>query len=83
MTVLPVILTSTVKHLHHWLRKSAYDNMSHQASDWAPGKAHTAKPVCNEQPIKLDFNIPKKSRLSWSYRTIKHLPHLAGRTFSI
>ena len=75
MTVLPVILTSAVKHIHHWLHEIAYDDMARQASGWIPDEARIEKKVRNQQPIKLDFDIPKKHRLDWIRRTIHQLPH--------
>jgi len=49
--------------------------MAHQASDWIPEEARTESTVRENQPIKLDFAVPKKSRLSWIRRTIQNLPH--------
>ena len=75
MTVFPAILIEAAKHLHHWLRAIAYDDMARQASGWVPDEARVAKQFQKEQPIKLDFDIPKKHRLNWSHRTIQQLPH--------
>jgi hypothetical protein len=49
--------------------------MARQASGWTPENARIEKAVSNKQPIKLDFEIPKKHRLAWIQRTIHHLPH--------
>lgn len=75
MTVLPFILARTVKHVHHWLREIAYDDMARQASGWIPDEARVERTIHNAQPIKLDFEIPRKHRLAWIHRTIHHLPH--------
>lgn len=75
MTVLPLVLTTAVKHLHHWLRKIAYEDMARQASGWVQGEYRIEKPANPQKPIKLDFGIPKKHRLAWIRRTIHHLPH--------
>lgn len=74
MTVLPLILASVIKHAHHWLREIAYDDMARQASGWIPDEARVESKICNNQPIKLDFGVPKKHRLNWIHRTIHHLP---------
>jgi hypothetical protein len=75
MTVLPLLVTKAVKQIHHWLREIAYDDMARQASGWTPENARIEKTVSNKQPIKLDFDVPKKHRLAWIQRTIHHLPH--------
>jgi hypothetical protein len=75
MTVLPSILTSAVKHIHHWLREIAYDDMARQASGWVPDEARIEKTVYEKPPIKLDFAVPKNHRIGWIQRTIHHLPH--------
>ena len=74
MTVLPSILTSTVKYIHHWLREIAYDDMARQASGWVPDEVRIEKTVYENQPIKLDFSVPKNHRIGWIQRTIHHLP---------
>lgn len=75
MTILPLIITRAVQRAHHCLREIAYDDMAHQASDWIPEQVRIEKTVRNSQPIKLDFEVPKKHRLAWIQRTIHHLPH--------
>ena len=75
MTVLPVFLTKATEQLYYLLREISYDDMARQASGWVPDEARTEKKVRNEQPIKLDFDIPKKHRLNWMHRSIHHLPH--------
>jgi hypothetical protein len=75
MFVFPAILTKAAKRLHHWVRAIAYDDMARQASGWVPDEARGTKPFRKEQPIKLDFDIPRKHRLNWSHRTIQQLPH--------
>ena len=75
MTVLPLILTSAAKHAFHLLREIAYDDMARQASGWIPDEARVENKISNDQPIRLDFNLPKKRRLAWIQRTIHHLPH--------
>jgi len=75
MTILPLIIVLAVKRVHHCLREIAYEDMARQASDWIPEQARIEKPVRNNQPIKLDFAVPKKHRLAWMSRTLKHLPH--------
>ena len=75
MTVLPLFLTTAATHMHHWLRKVAYDDMDRQASGWVQDEHRIAKNVVNQKPIKLDFGVPKRNRLAWIRRTIHHLPH--------
>ena len=36
MFALTAVLNKTAKHLHHWVREIAYDDMARQASDWIP-----------------------------------------------
>jgi hypothetical protein len=75
MTILPPLMTKATKALFQSLRETTYDDMAHQASDWIPEQARTESTVRESQPIKLDFAVPKKSRLAWIRRTIQHLPH--------
>ena len=75
MTILPLLMSKTAKSLFRSLRETTYDDMAHQASDWIPEEARTESAVRENQPIKLDFAVPKKSRLAWILRTIQHLPH--------
>lgn len=75
MTVLPLITTSAMIRFHHWLRKVAYDNMSRQASGWVPNDMRIECTPSQEQPIRLDFEIPKKHRIAWIQRTLHRLPH--------
>ena len=75
MTILPPLMTKAKKALFQSLRKTTYDDMAHQASDWSPKEARIEAVVRESQPIKLDFAVPKKSRLAWIRRTIQHLPH--------
>jgi len=75
MFALPAILNSTAKLIYHRLREVAYDDMARQASDWIPEELRVEKKTDIRKPIELDFNIPKKHRLSWIHRTIHHLPH--------
>jgi hypothetical protein len=75
MTILPLMMTKAAKALFQSLRETTYDDMAHQASDWIPEQARTESTVRESQPIKLDFAVPKKSRLAWIRRTIQHLPH--------
>ena len=75
MTVLPLLATNAVKALFHSLRETAYNDMSRKASDWIPEEARIESTVRESQPIKLDFAVPKKSRLAWIRRTMQHLPH--------
>ena len=75
MIVLPLLITKTAKILIHSVREIAYDDMPRQASDWIPEEARIERPVCDDQPIKIDFAVPKKHRLGWIRRTIQTLPH--------
>lgn len=75
MTVLPLIVTKAAKQIHHWLREIAYDDMARQASGWVQNGHRIEKDSVNRQPIKLDFDVPRKHRLAWIQRTIHHLPH--------
>jgi hypothetical protein len=75
MTILPPLMTKATKALFQSLRETTYADMAHQASDWIPEEARTESTVRENQPIKLDFAVPKKSRLAWIRRTIQHLPH--------
>ena len=75
MTILPLMMINAAKALLQCLRETTYGDMAHQASDWIPEEARTESTVRENQPIKLDFAVPKKSRLSWIRRTIQHLPH--------
>lgn len=74
MTILPILISKTVKHIHHCVREIAYNDMARQASDWIPEEARIEKKVLEQLPIKLDFAVPKKNRLNWIRRTIQHLP---------
>ena len=74
MTILPLMMTKSAKALFQSLRKTTYDDMAHQASDWIPEEARIESPVREKQPIKLDFAVPKKNRLAWIRRSIQHLP---------
>lgn len=64
----------TTRFFHHWLREIAYDDMSHQASDWIPDELRTEAKASRDQPIQLNFGVPKKHRLNWIHRTIDQLP---------
>jgi len=75
MSILPIFIAKATKLLLHTVREIAYDDMSRQASGWIPEEARIERTVINDQPIKLDFNIPKKNRLNWIRRTMHHLPH--------
>ncbi len=75
MTILPLMMTKAAKALFQSLRETTYDDMAHQASDWIPEEARTESTARERQPIKLDFAVPKKNRLSWIRRSIQHLPH--------
>jgi hypothetical protein len=48
--------------------------MSHQASDWIPDELRTEAKASRDQPIQLNFGVPKKHRLNWIHRTIDQLP---------
>ena len=74
MTILPLMMTKAAKALFQSLRKTTYDDMAHQASDWIPEEARIKSSVSEKQPIKLDFAVPKKNRLAWIRRSIQHLP---------
>jgi len=76
MIAVPLILTSAAKHIYHYLHEAAHDDMARQASGWISDEARAAKIIRNnEQPIKLDFGVPKKHRLNWIHRATHHLPH--------
>ena len=75
MSALPLLITSATKHLLHFVREIAYDDMSRQASGWIPENARIVRNTSNNRPIKLDFAVPKKHRLNWIHRTIHQLPH--------
>jgi len=75
MFALTAVLNRTAKHVHHWIREIAYDDMARQASDWIPEQLRVEKKTDTREPIELDFGIPKKHRLDWIRRTIHHLPH--------
>jgi hypothetical protein len=75
MTVLPLILTETAKSIYLWLHEIAHDDMARQASGWITDESRVANKTRSEQPITLDFDIPKKHRLNWIQRTIHQLPH--------
>lgn len=70
MAVLPALMTEISKHFIHTLRDITYDDMARQASGWVPEEARIERAVRKHQPIKLDFAVPKKSRLAWVRRTI-------------
>ena len=74
MTILPILVSKTVQHIHHYVREIAYSDMARQASGWVPDEARIEKKAINQLPIQLDFAVPKKNRLSWIRRTIPHLP---------
>ena len=75
MTILPSMMTKAARALFKSLRETTYDDMAHQASDWIPEEARKESTVRENQPIKLNFAVPKKNRLAWIRRTIQHLPH--------
>ena len=75
MTVLPFVLIRVAKFTHHWLREIAYEDMARQASGWIPDELRIERKSSCRTPIKLDFAIPRKHRLSWIRRTLQHLPH--------
>ena len=75
MTLLPLLITNSLKNLLHALREIAYNDMARQASGWIPEDARIERTYRSSQPIKLDFAVPKKHRLDWIRRTIQHLPH--------
>ena len=75
MFALTAVLNKTAKHLHHWIREIAYDDMARQASDWIPEGLRVESNPVNKKPIELDFAVPKKHRLAWIRRTMHHLPH--------
>jgi len=68
------ILTRKTKQLYRRLREMSYDGMARQVSGWILRETGLARKSGKQQPIKLDFNIPKKHRLNWIHRTIRHLP---------
>lgn len=74
MTVLPLLLI-VAKKIHYWVREVAYNDMSLQAASWIPNEARVASDVRNDQPIKLDFAVPRKHRLNWISRTMNRLPY--------
>ena len=61
---------NTVKELRRKLRQVAYEDMSHQASDWVPEELRDNKDIQQVRPIDINFNIAKKSRLHWIRRTL-------------
>ena len=75
MLTLPTVCFRSVKQFHRWIREIAYHDMSRQASDWIPEELRIKKESKPDQPIDLDFGIPKKHRLNWIQRTIQQLPH--------
>jgi len=75
MTILPLIITKSARHLLHAIREIAHDDMARQASGWINEDARIERTARNSQPIKLDFAVPKKHRLDWIRRTIHQLPH--------
>lgn len=75
MLTLPAILYNGAKQAHHWIRAIAYDDMAHQASDWIPEELRVENTPRRNEPIDLDFAVPKKHRLGWIRRTIQQLPH--------
>jgi hypothetical protein len=70
MAALSALMTGISKHFIQTLRDITYNNMARQASDWAPEENRIERVVRKRQPIKLDFAVPKKSRLAWVRRTI-------------
>ncbi|PLX72806.1 MAG: hypothetical protein C0614_13580 [Desulfuromonas sp.] len=68
-------MTSAAKQVYHWLHEAAHDDMARQASGWVSDENRLEKRIKNEQPIKLDFAVPKKHRLNWIQRATHHLPH--------
>ena len=75
MFALTAVLSRTAKHVHQWVRESAYDDMARQASDWIPEELRVESKPVGRKPIELDFGVPKKHRLDWIRRTMHHLPH--------
>lgn len=75
MPSLPIILLSAAKHVHHWLREIAYEDMARQAQGWIPDDAMIEKKTRTEHPIQLDFSVAKKNRLDWARRRTEQLPH--------
>ncbi|MDT8440088.1 MAG: hypothetical protein RQ723_00330 [Desulfuromonadales bacterium] len=75
MPSLPITLYSVTRQLHHWLRAVAYDDMARQASGWVPDHLRVKPPVAEEQPLRLDISVGRKSRLGWAQRRANHLPH--------
>ena len=75
MTILPALVTKATQHFIQSFREIIYDDLAHQASDWCPDEVRIEKILHKNQPIKLDFAIPKKHRLAWSHRTIQQRPY--------
>ena len=75
MSSLPIFLLSAAKHIHHWLREIAYEDMARQALGWVPDDAMIEKKTRTEHPIQLDFRVPSKNRLRWAQRRADQLPH--------
>ena len=75
MTILPLLITKSSKHLLHSIREIAYDDMARQASGWIPESTRRERTARISKPIKLDFAVPKKHRLDWIRRTIHQLPY--------
>jgi hypothetical protein len=67
-------LVSSTKRLYRRLREISYRGMARQASALSQREFRMVKKSGKKQPIKLDFNVPKKHRLNWIKRTINHLP---------
>lgn len=75
MSIMPAILVTVAKHIHHLVREVAFDDMARQASGWIPDEVRIESKVSNNPPIKLDFDIPRKHRLGWIHRAMHDLPH--------
>jgi hypothetical protein len=75
MTISKTFKTKVTKFVIRNFRKAVYGDMARQASDWIPEEARAVTTVRKRQPIKLDFAVPKKHRLTWSLRTVRQLPH--------
>jgi hypothetical protein len=68
------ILTRGLIQLYRQLRARSYQDMARQATGWILRGSRMAKNTRKQQPIKLDFNVPRKHRLNWIQRTIHHRP---------
>jgi len=63
MTILPLMMTKAAKALFQSLRKTTYDDMAHQASDWIPEEARIDHLFAKSSPSSLILQCLR--RIAW------------------